>query len=428
VRDRGARLSAVLVGLGHRTLLYGSYALQHPDEMKVVGVADPDAGRRARAAEIFGLSADQCFCTSEDLSQRPAFADVAINGTMDRQHVPTTLPLLAAGYDVLLEKPISPSREGLFQLCEAVQRTGRKLMVCHVLRYAPFYVAIRERILAGEIGNILHVRTDEMVSYHHMAVGFVRGKWRRRDGSNPMLMSKCCHDLDLICWMKSGQRPTRVTSQGSLTYFRSENAPPGAGTRCLTDCEIEADCPYSARKHYVDQDLWRFYAWEPIEHIENPTLAQKLASLRTDNPYGRCVWHCDNDVVDHQAVTIEFDDGCIAAHNMVGAVSRPCRKMHLIGTLGEIEGTMEEGRFVVRHPDARAGHEYSEEWIEVDVSSQMHGGGDLRLVKDFAAVVRGEPASISSTDISDSIYGHLIAYAADDAMRQHRTVEISGGI
>jgi predicted dehydrogenase len=418
------RLNAVLVGLGHRALLYGSYALEHPEALEVVGLADPDEGRRTRAAAMFGVPVECCFCTAQELAARPAFADVAINGTMDRQHVPTTLPLLQAGYDVLLEKPIAPTRAELLGLVDTARRTGRKLMICHVLRYAPFYVAVRERVLAGEIGEIMHVRTAETVSYHHVAVGFVRGKWNRRERSNPMLLAKCCHDLDLICWMKSGRFPVRVASHGNLMYFRPENAPPGAGRRCLVDCEIEAQCAYSARKHYIEQGLWRFYAWDAIEHIDNPTLEQKLASLRTDNPYGRCVWHCDNDVVDHQAVIIEFDDGCVATHNMIGGASRPCRKMHLVGTRGEIEGTMEDGWFVVRHPDARAGHEYAEERVEVNVSGHMHGGGDLRLMRDFLAVVRGEQASISTTDIADSVCGHLIAYAADEAMLERRVVEI----
>ena len=421
------RLTAVLVGLGHRTLLYGSYGQKYPDELHVVAVADPDDGRRMRAAAMFDVPPGRCYRTSEELADRPAFADVAINGTMDRQHVPTTLPLLEAGYDVLLEKPISPLRSELFDLVRTVVRTGHKLMICHVLRYAPFYVAIRQRVLAGEIGEIIHVRTVENVSYHHMAVGYVRGKWNRRDRSNSMLMAKCCHDLDLICWMKSERAPVRVASHGNLMYFRPDKAPPGAGTRCLVDCDIEASCPYSAHKHYIERDRWRFYAWDVLEHIENPTVEQKIASLRTDNPYGRCVWRCDNDTVDHQAVIVEFDDGCVATHNMVGGVSRPCRKIHLLGTEGEIEGTMEDGWFTVRHPDARAGHEYTEDRIEVNVSRHMHGGGDLRLMRDFLAVARGETASISTTTIADSIYGHLIGYAADEAMLEHRVVEIGKG-
>jgi len=417
-------LRAVIIGAGHRSVLYASYSKTHPEELQVVGVADPDPVRRERTAQEYALPAERVFLTAEELAARPRFAEVAINGTMDRDHVPTTLPLLEAGYHVLLEKPICPTREELPALLAASRRTGTKVMICHVLRFAPFYAAIRERVAAGEIGDLLSVQTVENVSYHHMAVGFVRGKWNRRATSNPMLMAKCCHDLDLICWMKSGVTPTRVASFGGLSYFRPERAPEGSGERCLVDCAIERDCDYSAHKHYIEQGLWSYYAWECLEHLGTPTVEQKLESLKTDNPYGRCVWRCDNDVVDHQAVAVDFADGSVATHNMTGGVARPCRSMHLIGTHGEIQGTMEEGRFAIRHNDARPGHEYAEEIVDLTVSRDMHGGGDLRLVADFLRVVRGEPASLSTTDLMDSANGHLIAFAADEAMAEGKVVEL----
>ncbi|NOY83039.1 MAG: Gfo/Idh/MocA family oxidoreductase [Kiritimatiellaeota bacterium] len=417
-------VTAVIVGAGHRSLGYGRYALEHPDEFRIVGLAEPNPVRRRQAMARFDLPPRQCFETAAELASRPAFADAVINGTMDRDHVPTTLPLLDAGYHVLLEKPMAPSREDLLQLVAAVERTGRRLMVCHVLRYAPFYAEVRRRIAAGEVGAVLHIHTGEHVSYHHMAAAFIRGKWGRREDSNPMLLAKCCHDLDLLCWMKSGVPPRQVASFGGLSYFRAENAPAGAGTRCLTDCSIEADCPFSARKNYIEQGRWGAYAWEPIEHLDAPTVEDKIESLRTDNPWGRCVWHCDNTVVDHQSVLLAFADGSTASHDMVGGTSRPCRKLHVLGTRGEIEGVMEEGRFVVRRPDARKGREYSEEHVDVNVRAGMHGGGDLRLVADFVRVVRGEKPSLSTTDIRDSVNGHLIAYAADEAMRTGTAVPV----
>ncbi len=417
------KLTTVLVGLGHRARTYGSYTFASPEELEIVGLADPDPGRLERTASVFDVPPERRFRSAEELAAQPRFADAAINGTMDRQHVPTTLPLLDAGYHVLLEKPIAPGQDELLSLLLATRKSGRTLMICHVLRYAPFYAAIRQRVLDGEIGQIISINTSERVSYHHMAAAYVRGKWRQR-AENPMLLAKCCHDLDLLCWFKSGTRPQRVASHGSLTYFRPDKAPPGAGMRCLVDCPIEPTCPYSARKHYIEQGLWGFYAWDALEHLENPTLEDRLESLRTDNPVGRCVWRCDNDVVDHQAVIVEFADGCVATHTLVGGTARPCRTVHLVGTLGEIEGVMEEGAFTIRKPDARAGHEYSEETVDMRVSGSMHGGGDLRLVGDFLRVLRGEPPSISTTTIEDSIYGHLIAYAADRAMLEHCVVDI----
>jgi predicted dehydrogenase len=425
-------LKAIVVGAGHRSLLYASYALQHPDELEIVGVADPRPGRRRQVSELYGLPAEGCFETAEELAQVPRFANVAINGTMDHQHVPTSLPLLAAGYDLLLEKPFATSEREMWQLVNSVRRQKRKVSICHVLRYTPFYAAIRAQVVGGTIGEVVNVQTVEHVSYHHMAVGFVRGKWSQQSycGSS-MLMAKCCHDLDLIAWMKSGVAPRSVASFGSNVQFRPEMAPPGAGTRCLVDCGVEQDCLYSARKHYIDHpQRWSFYVWESLEHLEHPTIEDKIHSLRTDNPYGRCVWKCEMDVVDHQSLVIEFDDGSTATHNMIGGASKPSRSIHIVGTRGEIQGVFEERRFVVRHIDPRPGHEYSEQEIDLDVEGDMHGafgghgGGDLRLVADFLKVVRGEPASISTTDIRDSISGHLLGFCADRAMRERRVVDV----
>ena len=417
-------LRAVIIGAGNRSIEYASYAGEHPDELKIVGIAEPDDIRRRKASEMFEIPRERCFQSAEKLAQFPVFADAAINGTMDPYHVPTTLPLLEAGYDVLLEKPMAPNEKEMSKLLETVNKTGRKVVICHVLRYAPFYAEIYKNVVRGEIGEIIAIHTSENVSYHHMAAGFIRGKWNKRE-VNPMLLAKCCHDMDLFAWFKSSIAPIRVSSFGSLMYFRPEKAPSGSGTRCLVDCRIEESCPYSAKKNYIEQDLWRSYAWECLEHILNPTIEQKLESLRKDNPFGRCVWRCDNDVVDHQSVIVEFEDGAVATHDMIGGVARPCRKIHICGTKGEIQGTMEDGWFVIHKPDARAGHEYSETKSEINISEDMHGGGDMRLVQDFIRVVRDQRPSVSTTDIMDSVRGHQIAYAADYAMNEKRVIDIA---
>lgn len=420
-------VKAVIVGAGHRSMLYASYSMQHVDELKITGVVDPDKIRRDNAAKIFELPENSCFESVQEFVNGTKTADVIINGTMDSIHVSTTIPLLQKGYDVLLEKPIGTTKEEVLELHSTAKECGKRVMICHVLRYAPFYMKIRERIINGEVGDIISISTQENVSYHHMAVGYVRGKWNSRNKcGSTMLMAKSCHDLDLITWMKSGIRPQRVSSFGSLMYFRPDKAPEGAGTRCLTDCKIEKTCPYSAYKNYIEQGLWDFYAWDSIEHLgPNPSIEEKIDSLKTGNPFGRCVWKCDNDVVDHQVVNIEFEDGCTATHSMTGNSSKPCRYIHIIGTKGEIEGVMEDGAFYVRKPDARKGHAYTEEKISVDSSNDMHGGGDLLLVGDFISAVRGEKASISATTLDDSIYGHLIGFAADKANTERRILEIN---
>lgn len=410
-------MTAVVVGAGNRSLVYASYASKHPEELRIVGVVEPDVSRRRLAAERFGLPPEACFSTVEELTAGGTrLADAAINGTMDELHVETTVPLLRAGYHVLLEKPIGITEEEVETIRQEARRNDRIVMVCHVLRYAPFYRAIKERLVEGEIGEIVNIQTAEHVSYHHMAVSFVRGKWNSKEkcGSS-MIMAKCCHDTDLLSWLAGDAKPVKVSSFGSLMQFRPDKAPEGSGTRCLVDCRIEDSCPYSARKNYIEQGLWKSYVW-PNWHLgSRPTEEQLAESLRTDNPYGRCVWRCDNDVVDHQSVIVEFDSGATASHNMIGATSRPCRIIHIVGTKGEMLGVMEDGEFVVRTHDARKGREYAEEKVKIDVAGDNHGGGDLRLVHDFVRVLRGEQPSISTTSLDQSIDGHRIGFAAERA-------------
>ena len=428
-------LDAVIVGAGHRALTYAAYAKSHPKQLRIVGVADRIERRRDLVRLEYDLPGERCFVTAQELAATERFADIAINGTMDHQHVPTSLPLLEAGYHLLLEKPFATSVEEMWQLVEAAQRKERHVSICHVLRYTPFYAAIRQQVADGVIGDLLNIQAVEHVSYHHMAVGFVRGKWSQQSYcQSTMLMSKSCHDLDLIAWMHSGVPAARVSSFGSNLQFRPERAPKDAGTRCLVDCPIEAECQYSARKHYIDHpQRWSFYVWDTLEHISDPSLEDKIASLKGDNPYGRCVWKCDNDVVDHQSVAIEFADGVSATLNMIGGSAKPTRSLHLIGTLGEIQGVMEDSRFVIRHIDPRPGHEFSEEVVDLRQSGDMtgafggHGGGDMRLVEDFLKVVRGESPSLSTTSIEDSVTGHLLGFSADRARREASVVDLRHG-
>jgi predicted dehydrogenase len=422
----GGPVSAIIVGAGHRSFTYADYALSHPDELKITGVADPNPIRRERAAKRYGFGEDRCFETAEELAAGGKLADAVINGTMDHQHVATALPLIEKGYNMLLEKPFAVNEEEMWRLADAADRNGVTVMICHVLRYAPFYAAIRQKIIDGAVGDIINIQANEHVSFHHTAVGYVRGKWSNTEKCrSTMLLSKSCHDMDLIMWMKSGIRPKRISSYGGNFQFKPSRRPVNAGKRCLVDCPVEAGCIYSAKKHYIDNpDRWAFYVWDCLEHIENPTIEQKIRSLKTDNAYGRCVWDCDNNVVDHQSVVIEFEDGSAGTFNMTGGAARGSRNIHIIGTTGEISGVLEDSKFTIMKIDPGPGRDYSAEVIDLNVRDDTtgafggHGGGDLRLVRDFISSLRGETPSISCTSIQDSISGHLAVFRADLA-REH---------
>ncbi|HBP38703.1 MAG TPA: gfo/Idh/MocA family oxidoreductase [Clostridiales bacterium] len=426
-RNADDPLRVAVVGAGSRAMNYSAFALREPSLMKVVAVAEPDEYRRVKAAQEHSIPETCCFASVQEMMARHPDFDAVINGTMDADHVPTSLPILQAGYNLLLEKPISLNKKDLFQLYDAARQYGNKVMICHVLRYAPFYVEIKKRILAGDIGEVISLQTEENVSYHHLAAAYIRGKWNNSDvcGSK-ILMAKCCHDLDILTWLKSGIAPRYISSFGGLKQFRAERAPAGSGQRCLADCQIESNCPYSARKHYLDSGLWPKYAWRSIEQLEDKdSEVVKTKSLCSDNPFGRCVWHCDNNVEDHQCVMIEFEDGTTAVHTLNGGTAKPCRVIHVIGTRGEIYGITEDQCLMVRHPDPRKGHEFSEEKVLIPEAAEEHGGGDCRLVADFVRTMKGQQPSVSCTELADSIYGHLIGFAAEEAMRDRKVVEIS---
>ena len=426
-------LSAIIVGAGHRAMLYASYARKHPDRLRIAGVADPDPIRREHAISEFGIDHSQVYESAEELAKQPRQADFVINCTMDHQHVPTAVPLLDAGYHVLLEKPFATSEEEMWRLKDAAERNSREVAICHVLRYAPFYSLIKKKVEEGTLGEILNLQLTEHVSYHHMSMGYVRGKWRSEEQCHSgMLMAKSCHDLDIMVWMKSHIRPLHVASFGNNFQFISEKAPSQAGTRCLVDCPIEEDCLYSAKKHFIDHpERWSFYVWDSIEHIDEPSIEDKIESLKTDNPYGRCVWKCDNDVVDHQSVMVEFEDGATATLNMVGGCSRPGRSIHLVGTRGELEGNLESGKFTLRNIDPRPGHEYEEELFDVNKAGDFsgaaggHGGGDIGVVEDFVRVLSGESASLSWTGLQDSVSGHLLGFRAEKARKERKVIELN---
>lgn len=417
-------ITAIIVGAGHRSFVYSELAKTNPEMLKIVGVADPNPIRRKKAMDYFGFKEDMCFENAEELAKKGKLADTVINGTMDEQHLETAVPLLDAGYDMLLEKPFAPNEEEMRQIVNCAKKNNSKVMICHVLRYTPFYYAIKERIVNGEIGDIINIQTTEHVSYHHLSTSYIRGKWANSDKCHTsMLLAKCCHDLDIIMWMMSETKPKQISSFGGKFQFKPENAPKEAGTICMKDCPLVDTCVYSTKRLYIDHpDRWAFYVWDALEGKKNVTIEDKIALMKSDSPYARCIYKCDNNVVDHQSVMINFESGATGTHNMVGGSAEPRREIHIIGTKGEIFGNFEESKFTVLKidpsPDAH-NEECDVEEVDLRVTGDMvgayggHGGGDERLAADFVKFIRGEKPSLACTSIFDSVAGHLSVYLAD---------------
>ena len=409
----------IIVGMGIRSEIYARESLVSPELFKVVGVVDINPERVRHARELFDIPEENCFSSVEDLVAVPRFADAVINGTMDRIHVQTTVPLLEHGYDVLLEKPFALNCEEADILLSCAQKCGRKVMICHVLRYAPFYRQIHDVIKSGQIGRIMNIRMAEQISYFHESVSYVRGKYASPQicGSG-LLLSKSCHDIDLMAWPMSDTVPAAVSSVGSIFQFKPEMAPEGAGTHCLHDCAIEKDCPYSAKLLYLENpQRWANNIWHDSEY-DNITEEQKWEYMgRPENLYSRCVYRCGQQIVDHQAVLIQFADGATGTFSLNGGAPASGRHIHVTGTLGEIIGTFEDEYFEVRKiaPSLPGGRSVEKIQVVHAEGGEAHGGGDQAVIRDFIALVRGEETSPCCTTLQDSVVGHRIVFMAEQS-------------
>lgn len=398
-------LEAVLIGAGHRGYAaYAPYALQHPDELRFVAVAEPNPARRERLARAHNIPAERCFASWEELLAQGQLAPALFNCTMDRLHVATTLAALDAGYHVLLEKPMAVTPTDCVQLAQASERTGRVLQICHVLRYTTFFSTLHEILASGRLGDLITVEHRENVVYWHYAHSYVRGNWRNRAEASPMILAKCCHDMDILFW-NLGRPCVRLSSTGSLIHFRSANAPAGAPARCTDGCPAENECPFYAPRIYAQADG----GWPRSVIAENHSVAARMDALRT-GPYGRCVYHCDNDVVDHQIVNMEFAGGISVALFMHGHSNEECRTMRYDGTRATLRGKFTYHGGEITICDHRTG---SEETIIPEVRAG-HGGGDLGLVAAFVRALRADRPEVL-TSARASVESHLMAFAAEQA-------------
>lgn len=423
------QIKTVVVGYGDRGSIYADYAARFPEELKIEAVVDPDLFRLGLAKEKFALSDSQCLTDFDALIAKGKIADFAIVATMDQLHYEQAKALLLQNYHLLLEKPVVNNSEELQELKKLAEERNRIIMVGHVLRYTPFYGAIKQAILDGEVGKIMHMETSELVGVCHSSSSYIRGKWNKEEicGSG-MLLAKCCHDIDLICWLNNETMPTEVVSYGGRNFILPENAPQDSTERCYLGCPHIDTCKFSAKSLYVDNDMFPHYSYPLIKKKHDEiTLDEKLEALKTNDPMGVCAYKTGADIVDHQGVMMKFANGSTAFHSMLSAVPRPGRKIHIIGTEGEIEGFFESDKFVIRKFDFKTSF-YTEK--EVDVSKQIdrkvgHGGGDIGLIRDMVKRMQGEQASIAATDIIDSINGHECVYAAERSRKENGCVKVN---
>ncbi|HNW47945.1 MAG TPA: Gfo/Idh/MocA family oxidoreductase [Thermotogota bacterium] len=406
-------ITAVLVGAGNRgTHAYGDYALLKPESLRIVAVADPDGTRRKRFQQDHQLPDKDCFSDWKPLLNEKR-ADLAIIATMDRLHAEPALLAMEKGYDIILEKPMATTLEGCRQIVDAAKETGRMVSVAHVLRYTTFFSKIRGLLDGGRIGRLLQINLTERIGYYHMAHSYVRGNWANSQTTAPIILTKSSHDLDILYWL-IGEPCRSVYSEGGLVYFRKQNHPKGAGERCLS-CGIERDCPYSAKKIYLELvEDW------PIARniLPGASFEEKVRYLET-GPYGRCVFLCDNDVADRQTVLLDFGE-TLAVFNLTAFSAEKTREIDILGTDGDIKGNFERGWIEIRRYGGTT------ERITIPQEKGHHAGGDYRLLDDVIKRLRNaDKDSLSSPE--ESLHSHEIAFACETSRREKRPVTLRNG-
>lgn len=395
----------ILIGAGSRGMIYGSWAVAHGIE--IAAVAEPRADRRQHAAETLHIPQDMCFSDGAQLLNLGKIADAAIIATMDKDHYGHVMQALDCGYDILLEKPISPDAGQCLEIEAKANALGRNITVCHVLRYTNFFGTIKQILDSGELGRIVAIKHSENIGNFHMAHSFVRGNWRNDASSSPIIMQKSCHDLDILLWL-TGSHCTKVASFGSLSYFKPENAPVGSTQRCL-DCPVGENCRFHAKRVYLPI----LGQWPADVVCLEPTEEALEEALRT-GPYGRCVYRCDNNVCDHMSTILEFENGVTATFSLTAQTSNIHRNIHIMCEHGEILADDGLRQVEVRHFVASPADTFSTRTIHIRTNASGHGGGDAGIMEDFSASLEHHTAD-SRSSISRSVESHLMACAIEKA-------------
>jgi len=412
------KITAILLGAGGRGMYsYAEFALRNPEYIEFVAVAEPNDERRARFAALHNIKPENAVTSWEMLLDRSKMADVVLICMQDKMHYEPAIKAFEVGYHVLLEKPMATSAKECIKMGEYAQKYNRIFSICHVLRYTDFYCTVKKLIDEGRVGEIVSLNQIENVGWWHFAHSYVRGMWGNTENSGPVILTKCCHDMDILLWMIDSDC-TKISSFGSLRHFKESNAPEGAPDRCLDGCLHKDECKYYAPKTYLVTDK-RFYPFQ-FMLCTDQSLESRMKTLETSR-YGRCVYHCDNSAADNMVISMEFESGVTATFSVCAFSDRCTRTLQIMGTEGEIIGDLEKNEITIT--EFATGRTDKIKLVE-PISG--HSGGDDGIMKNFINMVTNDMTGDQSlTSAKKSVQSHVMAFAAEEARVSKKVVDIA---
>ncbi len=401
-------MTFAVIGLGGRGSTYAHFVNYFGGEL--VAVCDTNEKKRKLARE-YGVTDENFYVNEDDFWAQGKIADALVIATMDSLHHRQVLKALELGYDVLLEKPIATSLKDCLEIEQKAKESGRKVAICHVLRFAPIYNKMKEIIDAGLIGDVVSAWVEEGIGYYHFAHSYVRGNWRNSKLDTPLILAKNCHDLDLICWLL-GKNCISVSAMGSLQVFKEEKAPEGSAKHCV-DCKVADKCPYNCFKIYNNEEYEKIAGLAKHGQLGDTPEEINASLSNKNNLYSRCVYHCDNDVFDHQIVNMQFEDGITVQFQSTGFTEKIDRNQIIFGTEGIL--TASDNKLVYQR--------FGEEEVEVELpvlegGYAHHQGGDVGIVKQFMEYLETGVLAPNMTDISVSMLSHKIGFLAYESQKQ----------
>lgn len=409
------KIKVAIIGYGNRGMIYGSFIQERMDQFQVVAVVEFIKDKLAKAKNDFNLNDNQLYQDADAFFKDKLKVDLLIVSSMDKYHYLQTVTALNQNMNVLLEKPIALTLNECNTIADLAKQKKKYVVVCHVLRYSSFYCKIKELIENGRVGEVVHINQAENVGYWHQAHSYVRGNWRKKEETGPMILAKCSHDLDILYWLIN--KPcVRLSSFGSLKHFKKENQPKGAASRCF-DCIKKEDCPFNCYNFYLkDGREWA------RQLVGDDLSDENIKVFLKTSDYGKCVYECDNDVVDHQVVNMEFE-GNVTASLSMEAFSRYCyREIHVYGTKGDITGDFEKR--IITLNDYINGQEVID-LNEITDDFSGHGGGDKVMFFEFVDLLVNKRKAKNLTLIEDSIMSHVMAFASEKSrLNKGEVVEI----